>query len=322
MSELLPERYAVDLRECEAAASSMLACLRAAKEAVAGDHQDLLLCLFRCHALEEFSGPCTVAAERKALNPTLLASTLGMVSAAERDLVSARDQGLGRATVPTGGGGRTAAAAVNLLWAAWNRLLRASGRCRVHFAHSLALVAMWDGEKAVRSLSAWSGACPWRYATLVSLVLSYDGLAIAGLPDAERARCERLQRSQKFWEAVGRLDRIQPAALSAAVAEALDFDLDALTAELQLEFSAASRAHPDQVNSEVDKESLALSWLVRGETNLSRIAKKIGVPRTNLYGWPRFQKYYRQMKAQQEQAKRSRRRGRRAGDRDFEVDEG
>jgi hypothetical protein len=55
--------------------------------------------------------------------------------------------------------------------------------------------------------------------------------------------------------------------------------------------------------------------------NATRIAREVGVPRGTLLGWPEFRERYDRMKADGEAAKWSRRRGRRAGDRDFEADE-
>jgi hypothetical protein len=66
---------------------------------------------------------------------------------------------------------------------------------------------------------------------------------------------------------------------------------------------------------------MALAELQVIGPNATKIAEAIGVKRTTLLGWPTFRKYYDRAKQQSEVAKRSRRRGRRAGDRDFEVEE-
>jgi hypothetical protein len=68
------------------------------------------------------------------------------------------------------------------------------------------------------------------------------------------------------------------------------------------------------------KQTLALACLLRIGPNATRIAREVGVPRGTLLGWPEFRQYYDQMKIDQQAARESRGRGRRAGKRDFEVD--
>jgi len=67
------------------------------------------------------------------------------------------------------------------------------------------------------------------------------------------------------------------------------------------------------------QETLALACLLRIGPNVARIAKELGIPRTTLLGWPEFKVRCNQMRADQALAKQRRRRGRRAGDGDFEV---
>jgi hypothetical protein len=69
-------------------------------------------------------------------------------------------------------------------------------------------------------------------------------------------------------------------------------------------------------------ERMALAELLTTGPNASQIAKRLGVPRTTLLGWPTFRDLYDRAKQDQEIAKRSRRRGRRAGRKDFEAEEG
>jgi hypothetical protein len=66
----------------------------------------------------------------------------------------------------------------------------------------------------------------------------------------------------------------------------------------------------------------ALACLLTIGPNAARIAREVDVPRGTLLGWPDFRERYDQMKADRDLAKRSRRHGRRAGDRNFEADEG
>jgi transposase-like protein len=66
---------------------------------------------------------------------------------------------------------------------------------------------------------------------------------------------------------------------------------------------------------------MALAELLVNGPNASQIARRIGVPRTTLLGWPTFREHYDRAKQDQEVARRSRRHGRRAGERDFEVEE-
>ena len=60
-----------------------------------------------------------------------------------------------------------------------------------------------------------------------------------------------------------------------------------------------------------DKETHAVSLLLdpRFGPNAKKIAEEIGVPRTTLISWPRFELAYRRMKADCEQQKQSRRKG-------------
>jgi hypothetical protein len=66
---------------------------------------------------------------------------------------------------------------------------------------------------------------------------------------------------------------------------------------------------------------LALAQLATVGPNLAEIARRVGVPRTTLYGWSDFMKRYNQARSDGATAKRRRRRGRRAGDWDFQVDD-
>jgi hypothetical protein len=83
----------------------------------------------------------------------------------------------------------------------------------------------------------------------------------------------------------------------------------------------AARSSADRENERRTKVTRALACLLTIGPNATRIAKEIGVPRGTLLGWPAFRERYNQMKTNIEAAKSGRRRGRRAGDRDFEVDE-
>lgn len=68
-------------------------------------------------------------------------------------------------------------------------------------------------------------------------------------------------------------------------------------------------------------ERLALAELILIGPNATKIAAKVGVPRGTLLGWPTFRDAYDRAKVGREANKRSRRRGRRAGDRDFVTDD-
>ncbi len=67
------------------------------------------------------------------------------------------------------------------------------------------------------------------------------------------------------------------------------------------------------------KARMALAELLTSGPNATRIAERIGVNRTTLLGWPEFREQYDKAKLNREVAKRARRRGRRAGNGDFEV---
>jgi hypothetical protein len=69
-----------------------------------------------------------------------------------------------------------------------------------------------------------------------------------------------------------------------------------------------------------DMEILALACLATLGPNLTEIAKQLGVPRTTLYGWPKFLARYEAARNAGAKAKRQRPRGRRAGARDFEAE--
>jgi hypothetical protein len=84
-------------------------------------------------------------------------------------------------------------------------------------------------------------------------------------------------------------------------------------------FAQTAPAAPQRLDRDT-LERLAIAELLIIDPNANRIAKRIGVPRSTLQGWPTFQEYYDRMKKDAE-ARRQERRGQRAGERDFEADE-
>jgi hypothetical protein len=103
-------------------------------------------------------------------------------------------------------------------------------------------------------------------------------------------------------------------------------DFVALAAEvdkLAREYLGAPVAGATKKHDRAALELAAIAELsfANGRPNVKRIAEKLGVPRSTLRSWPTFAEALRRINTQAAVAKQSRRRGRRAGDRDFEIDE-
>jgi hypothetical protein len=120
----------------------------------------------------------------------------------------------------------------------------------------------------------------------------------------------------KWWAIVEHFARHEPV------------NLAELSSLLYKEFVKATGQHGPRAGGPMrpeqpqpDKRTLALAALARIGPNVAKIAREINVPRTTLLGWPTFRQALDKMRATGEKARRSRRRGRRAGDRDFEVEE-
>jgi hypothetical protein len=65
---------------------------------------------------------------------------------------------------------------------------------------------------------------------------------------------------------------------------------------------------------------MALAELLLIGPNATKIAEKLGVPRTTLLGWRTFREHYNLAK-REAATRRQGHRGRRAGERDFEAEE-
>ena len=78
---------------------------------------------------------------------------------------------------------------------------------------------------------------------------------------------------------------------------------------------------PKPPATDINQETLALACLARIGANVAEIARQVGVPRATLYGWPKFKEALGRFRDQEAQARQGRRRGRRAGNRDFASEE-
>jgi hypothetical protein len=93
----------------------------------------------------------------------------------------------------------------------------------------------------------------------------------------------------------------------------------ALLAEEEAGGSLSAPTGDEREKERQNKVIHALACLATIGPNATHIAKEVGVPRGTLLGWPEFRERYDQAKTDSELKKRSRRRGRRSGDRDFEA---
>jgi hypothetical protein len=128
---------------------------------------------------------------------------------------------------------------------------------------------------------------------------------------AQTAAAHLLRRREEV--PLGDYDRYAEAAFAAAG------EIDALLAAAP----PPPRPAPvtDPARPTIDKEIEALAALAALGANVAAISRQTGIPRATLYGLPKFRAAFDRMREAGEKAKRARRRGRRASDRDFVEDE-